>query len=230
MGPVIGEALAGMSAPHCITRSVRDSAAMLDACAWPEPGDPYAVKASERPYMQEVARDPRRLRIGVSTRSPLGGAVHADCRDAVARAAALCAELGHEVEEAEMAYDAVAVKDAWRVIVGIAALTGVQAQEKKIGLRDRFSMLEPVNAAWMRWASGLSAVDYALALNTIRAAGRSCGRSFEMYDVFLTPAAATPPPRLGNWHAMMRMPKPSMTVSAHMGRLPPCIMQRAARG
>src|SRR3989441_5392931 len=99
MGPYVGEGWHGIAVEHALTRSVRDSAALLDATQGPDLGAPYVAPAPERPYADEVGRDPGKLRIAFTTRSLLGTAVHPDCVEAVKRAAALCEKLGHAVEE-----------------------------------------------------------------------------------------------------------------------------------
>jgi amidase len=97
MAPTTGDSLGGLSCEHAITRSVRDSAALLDATAGPAPGDPYWAVPPARPFLDEVGADPGRLRIAVTTVAPTGAAVHEDCVLAVREAAALCERLGHEV-------------------------------------------------------------------------------------------------------------------------------------
>src|SRR5256714_123203 len=100
LAPALGDAMSGLVAEHAVTRSVRDSAALLDATAGPALGDPYWAPAPEGPFAEEVGRDPGRLRIAFSAASPFGGPVHADCVRAVHDAATLCEGLGHHVEEA----------------------------------------------------------------------------------------------------------------------------------
>jgi len=102
-GPDYGDVLSGLAIDHALTRSVRDSAALLDATAGPDIGDPYWAPPPARPFLQEVGADPGRLRIAFTTEAFTGGAVHADCVSAVREAAALCADLGHEVVEASPA-------------------------------------------------------------------------------------------------------------------------------
>lgn len=197
VGPMIGEALSGMSAAHCVSRSVRDSAALLDASAGAEPGDPYAAPPAARGFLAETLQDPPRLRIGFSTKVPGGTALHPDCAAAAERAALLCEALGHVVEEAALDYDAAALKAAWRTIAGVNAALGVRAQLQAHPQLSADTGLEPVNRAWMAQAAATSAFDYAEAVNEIRRAGRRTGRSFAQFDVFLTPCAAAPAPLLG---------------------------------
>src|SRR6266508_2155832 len=99
-GPDLGEGLAGMATGHCVSRSVRDSAALLDATHGPASGDPYAAPPLPRPLLDEVGAPPGRLRIAVCTTDYLGKPIHPACTAAVEATARLCASLGHDVEEA----------------------------------------------------------------------------------------------------------------------------------
>src|SRR6266566_4395649 len=110
MAPDAGEGWGGLSAAHVVSRSVRDSALMLDCTAGPEPGDPYAAPAQERPFLEAIARPPRRLRIALMLRDYRGVKLHPECLEAVQSAAKLCASLGHVVEEADPELDMVALR------------------------------------------------------------------------------------------------------------------------
>jgi amidase len=197
VGPVIGEALYGLSTAHALTRSVRDSAALLDASAGAESGDPYAAPPRLSSYLSETERDLPSLRIGFSSHSPTGSPVDAECVEALRRAASVCESLGHVVEEAALEYDADAVRNAWKVIAGVSTALYVNTYDAARRGPSITELLEPVNAAWVAQAERYSAFDFAQAVNELRRAGRSVGRSFERFDVFLTPCAATPPPPLG---------------------------------
>ncbi|HUA24885.1 MAG TPA: amidase [Steroidobacteraceae bacterium] len=197
VGPVNGESLYGLSAAHALSRSVRDNAALLDATCGAEPGDPYAAPPRLSSYSAETDRDPASLRIGFSTHSPTGSPVDAECAAAVRRAALLCESLGHSVEESALDYDAHAVRSAWRLIAGVSTALYVRNAEEARSSPSLTGLLEPVNAAWVAQAERYSALDFAQAIDEVRRAGRSVGRSFERFDVFLTPCAAAPPPLLG---------------------------------
>lgn len=100
LGPDHGDIMSGLVAEHALTRSVRDSAALLDATSGPDVGDPYFAPPPLHPFLQEVGADPGKLRIAFSTEAPTGVCIHPDCVRAVIDAAELCADLGHEVLEA----------------------------------------------------------------------------------------------------------------------------------
>jgi amidase len=92
LGPYYGDIFGGLVAEHAVTRSVRDSAALLDATAGPDLGDPYSAPPAARPFLEEVRRPPGFLRIAFTSRAMTGVPVHADCTRAVEDAAKLCAD------------------------------------------------------------------------------------------------------------------------------------------
>jgi len=102
LGPEYGDAIAGWACEHALTRTVRDSAVLLDATAGPDVGDPYPAPVQARPFAAEVGADPGRLRIGYTARTPEGVAAHPDCVVALEDARALLTDLGHELVEAEL--------------------------------------------------------------------------------------------------------------------------------
>jgi Asp-tRNA(Asn)/Glu-tRNA(Gln) amidotransferase A subunit family amidase len=104
MAPDAGEGWGGLSAGHVVSRSVRDSALMLDCTAGLGPGDPYTAPMSAGTFLDAVARPPRRLRIALMLKDHRGAELHPECREAVQRAAKLCDGLGHMVEEADPQY------------------------------------------------------------------------------------------------------------------------------
>ncbi|MCB8881419.1 amidase [Acidisoma cellulosilytica] len=189
--------LMGMSGLHGVSRSVRDSAALLDATAGALPGDPYAAPPQARPYLAETMRDPAPLIIGLSVTAPLGTPVDADCVAAAETAAALLESLGHRVEWRAADEDADAIKSAWEVITLTSVLASVRGYATRAGIADYTSLLEPVNAAWIARGAGLTALDHAEAIAALRRAGEAMGRAFRHCDILLTPATAAPPPLLG---------------------------------
>ena len=103
MAPDAGEGWGGLSIGHVVSRSVRDSALMLDCTAGREPGDPYAAPTPEGSFVEALARPPRKLKIAMMLGDHRGGKLHPECATAVAAAGKLCASLGHIVEEVERA-------------------------------------------------------------------------------------------------------------------------------
>lgn len=196
-GPDMGESLNGFSSNHCVSWSVRDTAALLDATSGPEPGDPYHIAAPERPFLEEAGRDPGSLRIAYSTKAPGGISVDPAWAAATEGAARLLADLGHRVEEAAPDYDAEALLAAWRVIVGAILSVQVTSYAEGKGIEDPLALLEPVNAAWVEEGKRRTAGEYFRAETVQHGIARRLGTFFERYDVLLTPAMAGPPPQLG---------------------------------
>ena len=112
MGPGYGDAGSGLAVEHAVTRSDRESAALLDATSGPAPGDPYYAPPKERPYVEEVGRDPGQLHIAVSTRALTGAKTHPECETAVEATAKLCKDLGHIVEWTEPRFDKTSYLDS----------------------------------------------------------------------------------------------------------------------
>ena len=196
MGPERGESSGGLGTAHAITRSVRDSAVLLDASAGPDLGAPYGIAPPTRPWAAEVRARPTGLRIAVSTRTPAGVALHTDCAEAVRVASKLCRELGHVVDEARPPLDAEAIGNALRVIMRASVRTLVDARAATLGRAPTQGDLEPVT--WDRYyTSSETAADYARALATLHRATRELAAFQEQWDVILTPMLAQPPVRLG---------------------------------
>jgi amidase len=196
LGPDIAEGLGGMSSAHALTRSVRDSAALLDATHGPEAGDPYAVPAPKTLYLEALQADPPALRIALSTASPLGNPVNTEIEAAVEETGRLCESLGHRVERAAPVYEIEALAAAWRLIAGITALGTVRRATRLTG-QDAMAALEPVNLVWLEQAAAAPASDYAAAIQTVHRMGRRLGAFFLTYDVLLTPVTATLAPKSG---------------------------------
>ena len=195
LGPDFGDVMSGLVVEHALTRSVRDSAALLDATAGPDVGDPYWAPPPERSYLQEVGADPGRLRIAFTTKAVTGVAVHADCVQAVEDAAKLCADLGHAIEEKSLPLNAEMLVDAFSVLW--AAGTG--STIKALGAtRDQ---VEPLTWAHQEMSVHYSAADYILAMQTLQGISREVARFFQDYDVLLTPTLAEPPLPLGSFNS-----------------------------
>ncbi|MBW2280864.1 MAG: amidase [Deltaproteobacteria bacterium] len=196
-GPDQGEGWGGMSTAHVVSRSVRDTAALLDATHGPDVGDPYCAPAPDRPYLSELDAPPDKLRIAVQTATFNGAPTHADCVTAVEAAAALCRELGHEVEEAALDVNADVLGGATRTIIAANIRATVEDRARALGHEPSADDVELSTWALSEMAGNLGAADYARAVRTIHGVGRQVSHFFERYDVLLTPTMATPPLELG---------------------------------
>ncbi|MBC7228227.1 MAG: amidase [Thermoflexales bacterium] len=197
MGPDIGEAWRGMAINHVLTLSVRDSAAMLDATAGPDVGAPYIIPPPERPFLEEVGRDPGRLRIAFTTRPLLPGTVHPDCVRGVEETGRLCQDLGHIVEEAAPQIDGHAFARDFLTMVCAETRADIAEGEALTGKKARYEEFEPATWALGLLGGQISAGEYACALRSLQRAARRVGAFFEKYDVLLTPTLASPPPEIG---------------------------------
>jgi Asp-tRNA(Asn)/Glu-tRNA(Gln) amidotransferase A subunit family amidase len=197
MGPEVGEGWSGMSAQHAVSRSVRDSAALLDATHGPDAGAPYAAQPPARPFLAEVGALPGRLRIALQTETWNGTPTHPSCAEAARDAARLCESLGHHVEEARFEIDLEPLREATGTIVGASVRQMLEDRARALGRELKPEDVEP--GTWLV-ASGGAAKDapaYVRALKTIHATGRRLARFLERFDVLLTPTLATPPVALG---------------------------------
>jgi amidase len=221
LGPDVGESWAGLVVRHAVTRSVRDSATVLDAIAGPMPGDPYYAPPPTRSFAQEVGVDPGRLRIGMKTTAPANmGATDEECVAAARDAADLLASLGHEVvDAAPAALDDDSLMTHFTVVLTTCVVHDVQEVARAIGRDVTANDFEPLT--WAYYEAGLenTAVQYLEALNAAHAWSRRVAtwwepidRGGEGFDLLLTPTLAEPPPVLGDvvgtredpWRGMAR--------------------------
>jgi amidase len=196
-GPDVGEGWSGMATAHCVSITVRDCAALLDATNGPAPGDPYCAPPPARPFLKEVGADPGKLRIGLVTAGPDGARPHRDCVAAAVGAAKICADLGHAVEETDFTYDAQIFRDTiWAIIAGNVA-NALNLRGKALGRQARRDDVEPLTFAAAERGRKMPAADYARALLMMHGFGRQVARMFQRFDVLLSPVLANPPLPLG---------------------------------
>jgi len=196
-GPEAGEGWNGSAAAHAITRSVRDSAALLDATSGPDVGDPYWAPPLVRPLLREVGVDPGKLRIAFTTKAWNGKPVDAECVQSVNEAIKLCASLGHHVEEATPAIDEVNREKAHKLFK--CAHTR-RLLEMRGAILGRIPTAEDVERyVWhlAEFGRTSSAVDYANAITVMHKTGRVVGRFFKNFDILITPVMCLAPYKLG---------------------------------
>jgi amidase len=201
-GPALGDGLAGHSVEHGLTRSVRDSAALLDATAGPDPGAPYFAPPPARPFAQEVGADPGRLRIAFTTVSVTQVDVDPECVRAVEDTARLCEELGHEVFPfAHGGLDGDELSSAFLVLytAGVGAL--VAGWSQALGRDPEPDELEPLTWAMREVAAGSGGVEYLAALGRLQLISRQVASLYSDFDVWLMPVLTEPPLPLGTFDA-----------------------------
>jgi amidase len=197
MGPEYGDALGGWAVEHAVTLSVRDSAALLDATAGPDLGDPYPAPPPARPFLAEAGADPGRLRIGYSARTPGGGLGHPDCVAAMQDAAALCVELGHDVVEADLPGLDGRVGAAIGTMLDAATAWIVGYWVRRLGREPAPGELEPLTCAYRAAGRRLTAPDLLLAVEDLQRFARTVARFLTGVDLWLTPTMSEPPAPLG---------------------------------
>ena len=196
-GPDLGDVLSGLDVQHAVTRSVRDSAALLDATAGPDLGDPYWAPPPARPFLAEVGVDPGPLRIGYTVEPITGGKVHADCLAAVEDAANLCAELGHQVEEASPPLIGPLIVHAFKTMWFAGAALSVDGVALTTGRAPAEDQFERLTWALAQEGRTQSAPAYLIAVAVLQQVARAIARFFVDYDIWLMPTLAEPPLALG---------------------------------
>lgn len=197
MGPDLGEGWNGASVGHAITRSVRDSAALLEATSGPDIGDPYWAPPPKGSYLAELGADPGHLKIAFTTTAWNGQAVDSECIVAVTQAAKLCESLGHHLEEASPAIDEAARLKATRIISSAHTRGALEARGEVLSREPKPEDVEPITWATAEYGRSVTASDYARAIVVMHRTGRIIGRFFTHYDVLLTPTMCKPPHKLG---------------------------------
>ena len=195
MAPFLGEGMGGLSIEHAVTLSVRDCAALLDATSGPGPGDPYVAPPPARPYLAEVGADPGRLRIAATRIAPNGAPVAADYLRVLRETADLCTELGHEVHDADPAIDRDLVIATFRTLSAVNVLNALQSHPE--GRDPAPDEVETVVFRTMQLAKTIDAASYMRATQAAHRLGRQMAAFHADYDVLLTPALGTLPPKLG---------------------------------
>ncbi|MCP5431815.1 MAG: amidase [Alphaproteobacteria bacterium] len=196
-GPLRLDGWNGLSMAHVISRSVRDSAALLDATEGPEPGTSLSPPSEERPYLEEVQRPPRRLRIALVTETPEGTPIHPDCLDAVRGAASLLDALGHIIEEAPLPFDGEALRKALATIAASHTHRILEDLAAARGSAIAAGEVEPVTAAIAKIGGRTGAADLVRALDATQTAAIAWARFTETFDMALSPTLAKPPLELG---------------------------------
>jgi amidase/6-aminohexanoate-cyclic-dimer hydrolase len=206
MGPKRGEGWGGASIAHVVSRSVRDSAAFLDATAGAAPGDPYAAPTQTHPFLDEVNAAPKRLRIAVSTTPAIPMPVHPDAVAAVKDAAKLCESLGHIVEEAAPTLNGMEIMQAQGIVISANVAFTVDEAAEALGRKARPQDVE--RATWFRVESArkTDSSAYARAMNTLHYLGRTLASFMQDYDIILEPTVTQPPLKIG----VLNMDRPDL--------------------
>jgi len=200
LAPQYGDLMGGLVAEHVVTRTVRDSAAILDAVAGPVPGDPYwAPPRHGASFAAAAASEPKGLRIAVMTASPTGSAVHADCVRATEETAALCESLGHHLEAAALAVDGDAFTEHFINVWAAGNAWTLLDWERRVGRTATEDDVEPLSWSLIEVGRALDSGRYLLSLQELQKITRHIAAYFEGIDVLLTPTLGEPPAPLGTF-------------------------------
>ncbi|HTO42156.1 MAG TPA: amidase family protein [Rhizomicrobium sp.] len=198
-GPDLGESVDGLAIDLVVSRSVRDTAAALDIASGPAMGDPYWEPPKPASYLEAMKTPPKKLRIAFTTKTLDGRALHADCVAAAEHAAKLCAELGHEVEDAAPALDQQRLIPAFITLWTANLAAGIDTIALLTGQTPSDDKFE--GTTWGLYEAGktVSASQYLMAKAALQMAGRDAARFHETYDVWITPTLGKPPVALGTF-------------------------------
>ncbi|MBV9920143.1 MAG: amidase, partial [Pseudonocardia sp.] len=197
LGPDHGDLGGGLWVEHMITRTVRDSAAFLDATAGPAAGDPYPAPPASGSFLQAVTDPPRRLRVAISTTAPGGRAAHPDCAAAVERTAALVEALGHDVEVASPAFDVEQAENAFFTTLCAGLAARVEMWIERLGREPRADELEAYTWGLLERGRAASGRAVVASLDRLQRESRRIAAFYEGYDVWLTPTLGCPSVPLG---------------------------------
>jgi len=200
LAPSFGDLFAGLVCEHVLTRSVRDSAAVLDATHGTVAGDPYAAPALRgTSFLAATERDPARLRIGIVTASPTEVAVDPECVAAVERAGALCEQLGHGIEHIELAIDGNAFTEHFINVWAAGNAAALSWWAERVGRDATPEDLEPLTWALCELGRAIRADQLLRSIEALQTITRSVARVFEDLDIVLTPTLAELPVALGTF-------------------------------
>ena len=193
------EMTAGYSVHFVVSRSVRDTAAMLDVAAVPDPSDPLQKPPAEAPgaFLAATQAPPRKLRIAFSSESPFGSPIDPEVRAALEDTARHLEDLGHHVEERGLGIDYVTLWMASQAVLG-AHFAGAMAE--RVALHGRDPQPDDIEQlTWRNWEGSkkISAEDCGRGRRVLAATVREILGFFDTYDIYLTPTLATLPPKVG---------------------------------
>jgi amidase len=218
-GPSLGERWGGFSVELVVSRTVRDTAAVLDVVQGPMPGDPYAAAPPSRPYASEVGAPPGRLRIGLMSQGPRAIAVDSECKAAAQRAARLLEGLGHRIEESHPpALDEPEALKAFVTVVAVSVARALETWGARVGRPVLQDSVEPLTWALAEMARSWSSTRYLEALESAHAFGRRLASWWSRgFDLLLTPTTAEPAPLLGEMTSPPELPLKGFLRAAPFG-------------
>ncbi|WP_078380517.1 amidase [Sutcliffiella halmapala] len=187
----------GLGVSHCVSRSVRDSAALLDATHGQGLGDPFIAPLPIRSFLSEVTADPGKLRIAYLSTTFDGKPIHPDCVEAVEDAAKLCADLGHHVEEASPKINVQDFTDAFTVLWYQMVTLGITSLPKMVGKEPNPEYFEKLTWEIGQIGRSYTGVQTLSAMSYMQQLAQTMATFFTNYDILLTPTLSKPPVKIG---------------------------------
>jgi amidase len=216
-GPLVTEQMHGAAMNHVVSRTVRDSAAMLDATHGDEVGSLYRLAPPVRSYLEEAGIDPKPLNIAFSTRSPIGTSVDAEAIKAVEKTVKLLESLGHHVEGAEPELDGLEAAYSFLTLWFANAAVSVQKVKHDTGCGSEGFELDTLASAAFGDATPSST--YAQAYIYANICARKLAEFHQKYDLWLTPTMAMPPARVGEVRlSMIEKVAAKALLAGHLAR------------
>ena len=200
LGP-LSSLVSGLVEEHVLTRSVRDSAAVLDITGQPDPFAFYHAPTQKGAYLQALDQPVRKLKIGYALTSPGGGALHPDCDAATLYAVDLCKSFGHEVVEMPLAipFSGKQLGDIFSALWAVGAASPLAFYHKMTGNPPPKDLVEPLSYAMYEQGQKISGADYEFARQGMHKVARSVLMAFQEIDVWLSPTLGMPPVDLGSF-------------------------------
>jgi amidase len=195
--PDFGELLEGLATDLVVSRTVRDTAAALDATAGPVPGDPYWAPPQPKSYLAAMKRKPKTLRIAFATKKLDGSAFHSDCLAAVKHAAKICRDLGHDVEEASPDLDQTALIPAFMTLWSAGLANGIDTIAMLTQRKPTEDDFEGTTWGLYEQGKRVTASEFIGAKAQLQMSGRAAARFHEKYDMWISPTLGAPPVKLG---------------------------------
>ncbi len=203
LGPDIGEIWPGMLQEFVLSRTVRDTALMLDAVSGPAPGDPFIITQPVRPFAQEVNAPAERLRIAWTTDSWQSGAtVDSEVIRCVEKVVSECEKAGHELVEASPVFDYEEYLQATCKAWAFGLYVGMDMFGGALGRKVSEETVEPVMLSFYKYSKSLVAADMFITEFVLNKLRRTFGIFFEQYDMLLTPTLIKLPEPLGKYSKM----------------------------
>lgn len=199
--PCNHEYIMALTASHILSRTVRDSALMLDCIQGSEVGAIYFAPPPESSYIEEVSITPKPLKIGFTTCSPSGVRVHPDCVKAVEETVSACESVGHVVEEQKLPYEWEPLLTAFVDLYSYKHPYNVEMMERTSSLSPGPDTRETCNLAMLEHARQLTMLEFARHINELVNACRQVGQFFSHYDVFISPVMNRPALHIGEMNA-----------------------------